>query len=835
MRISRGVISGAITTVVALSAAVVGLTDAAVAAAPSPPYNSVSIDGGTRNTGVYVLWTSAVYDGNVDSFTIYHPPAPDSVRFWVSRTTPSGGETLVLTIAPPIGQSWTENTTYPAGYYASATDADFDISTGGYGCDARVGSTLTITQVRRDEAGVLTGIAGKYSVNCEQGPPVTGELHWNSTVEHVLAASSSNRVLFGSQPTGTDGTSKVLTYTARGSNPVTYGTAALGGDTPAAFAITADSCSGKTFTYGETCTVTVTPRATALGTQTASLTIPDNTLGGQRFAHLELAGVDGRQLTITPGSLDFGMNELGEQSAPSQLTVKSTGALAVTFGSATLEGAQPGSFVILSDTCSGQTVNPGSTCVLEVAAKPTAIANQNAYVKLPNNSIQGSHNAYLTAYGEMPQVGTYFGRQPYRVLDTRTGRGAPKTTVKAGGVVHLKVGGVAWVPVNATAVVLNVTVSGPSARSYLSVYPGGGVRPTVSSLNFPKGWTGANSVTVATGPGGYVDIYNAAGSTNIIADVVGYYAGNEPSNYEPNANIGGEYQPFKPVRLLDTRKSGGKLPGGYYIQLPANFGAAVNSHVKAFAVNVTAVSPSGTGFFTTWNGAEDLPASSTLNFTKNATVANFAIVPTTPCVECSGSGYLAPSIAIYTSTAAHVIVDIFGFYDDSTLGDGLRFQPLTPERIADSRSALGTPSAIPGGATAVIAAPPSVLDTDTVALALNVTAINPTKTTYLTVWPNGISGFGQPGVSNVNAGQGAIVPNAVISIIGPTNSFNVFNAGRRDRYQCGRGRQLLLLPLQVALQLLPLPAASGSGQPRSERSATRTRDPSGEVAVPAAQ
>ncbi|NMM35133.1 MAG: hypothetical protein HHJ13_14290, partial [Phycicoccus sp.] len=113
------------------------------------------------------------------------------------------------------------------------------------------------------------------------------------------------------------------------------------------------------------------------------------------------------------------------------------------------------------------------------------------------------------------------GTAPARVLDTRSGLGAPKAKLGAGRTLTLTVPGL---PAGASAVALHVPVTGPTAASYLSVYPGGTTRPTASSLNFVAAQTIPNMVLVKLGPGGTVTFYNAAGTVNVIADLVGYYA-----------------------------------------------------------------------------------------------------------------------------------------------------------------------------------------------------------------------------------------------------------------------------------------------------------------------
>ena len=74
----------------------------------------------------------------------------------------------------------------------------------------------------------------------------------------------------------------------------------------------------------------------------------------------------------------------------------------------------------------------------------------------------------------------------------------------------------------AGAVILNVTVTGPTGLGYLSVY-GGTARPGVSNLNFVKGQTVANLVVAQVSATGTVTFFNgSSGSVQILADVSGY-------------------------------------------------------------------------------------------------------------------------------------------------------------------------------------------------------------------------------------------------------------------------------------------------------------------------
>ncbi|MEJ3742271.1 choice-of-anchor D domain-containing protein [Actinomycetes bacterium KLBMP 9797] len=477
--------------------------------------------------------------------------------------------------------------------------------------------------------------------------------------------------------------------------------------------------------------------------------------------------------TANPSSIDFGTAEISPNGPERTVTVTATGSEPTTFSAAELTGADPASFSVVNDGCAGSTLTADQTCVVTVKTNPRRSGVQQASLSIPTND--GGPSVGLTVNGFAGANGTYYQLAPARVMDTRSGTGVRKGVVGQRGVVSLPATGRGGVPsTGVSAVVLNVTVTGPTAGSYLTVYPSGQARPTASNLNYPKGWTGANLVTVPVGAGGKVDFYNDIGSTHVIADVVGFYASD--NTVLASRGLGGQLVRTVPGRMFDSRWYGndGWLDPGWMYTLPVDFGPEDNARIRALAVNVTAVSPAGYGYLTAWNGENEPPNASTLNFSRGMNVPNMAIVPTAPCQYegCEG----LPSIGIFNGGQArtHVIVDIVGFFDDSSLANGLRFKPLKPTRIVDSRSGLGIPAAVGNNATATATAPSTVAGPDTAALATNVTAVSPTEGTYLTVWPAG-AGIDQPGVSNLNPVRGQTVPNAVITGIGPADAFHVYN------------------------------------------------------------
>ncbi|MEQ9163119.1 MAG: hypothetical protein RLN74_10445, partial [Ilumatobacter fluminis] len=118
---------------------------------------------------------------------------------------------------------------------------------------------------------------------------------------------------------------------------------------------------------------------------------------------------------------------------------------------------------------------------------------------------------------------------PARLLETRSGSGDATVDhrfegqgrVGADGVVELVVAGRGGVPVDAEAVMLNVTVVGPSGAGHATVYPCGVSRPLASNLNYLAGVAVPNAVLAKVGVGGKVCVHTHA-ETHLVVDVNGY-------------------------------------------------------------------------------------------------------------------------------------------------------------------------------------------------------------------------------------------------------------------------------------------------------------------------
>ena len=132
-------------------------------------------------------------------------------------------------------------------------------------------------------------------------------------------------------------------------------------------------------------------------------------------------------------------------------------------------------------------------------------------------------NGYVPAGGA---VGTVV---PARLLETRSGLSTVDGLFNgvgrqaAGATIELTVAGRGGVPVDAAAVLLNVTAVFPDGPGFATVWPCGTSRPDASNLNYSAGQVVPNAVLAKIGVGGKVCIFTLAGA-DVLADVNGYVA-----------------------------------------------------------------------------------------------------------------------------------------------------------------------------------------------------------------------------------------------------------------------------------------------------------------------
>jgi hypothetical protein len=139
-------------------------------------------------------------------------------------------------------------------------------------------------------------------------------------------------------------------------------------------------------------------------------------------------------------------------------------------------------------------------------------------------------SGYYSAPG-ISGTGSQFNAEadPVRICDTRTSvahNECSGRTIAAGQTLTVPVIGLAasGVPVGATAVVVNLTGVTPTQPTYLTVFAAPPRPVATSDLNPAVQQVGANLVVATLSRNGSISIYNAAGSVDVIVDVLGWYS-----------------------------------------------------------------------------------------------------------------------------------------------------------------------------------------------------------------------------------------------------------------------------------------------------------------------
>jgi uncharacterized protein YkwD len=256
----------------------------------------------------------------------------------------------------------------------------------------------------------------------------------------------------------------------------------------------------------------------------------------------------------------------------------------------------------------------------------------------------------ITGWVSPSSTGRFTPTAATRVLDTRIAMNAAGK-LPAGQTLEVQVTGAATnIPVDATAVSINITAIDPTTDSYVTVYPCSTARPLASTLNPSTTMIESNSIIVGVSTTGTVCFYSPV-AVDLVADVSGYVT----------ANAGSAFIPLKAIRALDTRDpqpilnlgGGGKpFAAGSTHEIPLAGIRGIPANALVMSINITSTESQGAGYLTIWPCTSTRPTVSALNASPALTIAN------SNQAQLSSRG----SLCVYTQTDTHLIIDINGYW-----------------------------------------------------------------------------------------------------------------------------------------------------------------------------
>jgi hypothetical protein len=467
-----------------------------------------------------------------------------------------------------------------------------------------------------------------------------------------------------------------------------------------------------------------------------------------------------------------------------------------------ITAVNPSSAGYLTAYASGQTT-PFASTVNFIAGQ--TIANE-ATITLGNNGVTSGYVSILNHVGltdvvvdvqgyylpPAPGDGFYYpvsypnpvtgtlDNAPIRVLDTRQNSGQQGAGETLGPDQQLTfypgtssfAPSLTLVPADTIAVVLNLTEADSTAASFLTAWATGGPQPLASDVNFLAGQTVANRVIVPYNTTTQtISVYNWAGSTDVVADLDGYFA-----KFGGEATLCPVTTPAENQTTLSFTATGGTFTLNY----GGNTTGTIPYNASAAAV-LSDLQAAPTYFPTTGVSATGGPLGTAPVV---ITYASGVLTITGNLAGLTGGTNTVTTVAlpaVYPSTCP-------GFYP------GSYYYGLTaPARIADTRANSGEPYTLSTlGALSIldIDVPGDVwgpatgfnAPADFDGVDVNVTVTNTTGSSFLTIFPAqggiGLAQLTTYPTSDINWVPGWIISNGdIVTTVAsfPFTSMDVFN------------------------------------------------------------
>ena len=340
----------------------------------------------------------------------------------------------------------------------------------------------------------------------------------------------------------------------------------------------------------------------------------------------------------------------------------------------------------------------------------------------------------------------YIPITPVRIMDTRSGLGGTTGPVAGPSTTSLAIDGNTTADLpdsDISAVAISITVVDNTEGGYVSAYPDGTAQPVTSTLNYSEEQITTNNAIVPVGSDGDIDLYNSAGTTQIIVDLTGYYSTDtaltDASTYVPLTD---------PTRVLDTLTgvsategtvaadstltlaiAGNDTGGTSGTDIPAD---ATGADITAVAITLTPADTAAAGQLIVYPDGDTRPTESNETYQDGEQEASTVVAP----VGSDGD------IDIYNSGSdpVDIIGDVTGYYTSATTGE--QYHPVSDTRILDTRLSdpndNSDPDPVASDATVVLSVPDTIPVPDP-SLVLDIVATEGTEAGHLVVYPGGQS------------------------------------------------------------------------------------------------
>ena len=104
-------------------------------------------------------------------------------------------------------------------------------------------------------------------------------------------------------------------------------------------------------------------------------------------------------VTLNPLSIDFKDHVVGKASKPQRITLTNTGGKPLYVNSVTIVNDDSDNFALNGDTCTGSTIGPGKSCVIDVSFTPSATGSRKSTLTITDNAVDSPQRVPLYGNG----------------------------------------------------------------------------------------------------------------------------------------------------------------------------------------------------------------------------------------------------------------------------------------------------------------------------------------------------------------------------------------------------------------------------------------------------
>jgi hypothetical protein len=202
-----------------------------------------------------------------------------------------------------------------------------------------------------------------------------------------LVELSPSTLSFGSQDVGTTSGAKTITVSNSGTAPLEIEGLSLEGGGARDFRRRGDKCSKQTLQPGSECTVQFAFAPRAAGARSVELRISSDALHPPPALAISGEGIwTGAAFAVDPKSLQFGDHMVGSGLERQKVVVTNRQSSALRGLEVELVGENAG-FSVTKESCSGRSIDPGESCVIQVGFAAPEEGDFNGLLHLGNDRL----------------------------------------------------------------------------------------------------------------------------------------------------------------------------------------------------------------------------------------------------------------------------------------------------------------------------------------------------------------------------------------------------------------------------------------------------------------